>query len=84
MNDQPEVFRAAMASLLAQQSVDLRVVTLGDGVEFSRLRKIHVDDQIIPAVPVEVIGTPLALGQAGLHAGSRAALSKVSECRVSR
>ncbi|MEN3541153.1 glycosyltransferase, partial [Microbispora sp. ZYX-F-249] len=33
MNDRPEPFRRAMASLLAQQEVDLRVVIVGNGVQ---------------------------------------------------
>ncbi|MEN3541063.1 glycosyltransferase, partial [Microbispora sp. ZYX-F-249] len=33
MNDRPEPFRRAMASLLAQKEVDLRVVIVGNGVQ---------------------------------------------------
>ncbi|GGO62918.1 hypothetical protein GCM10012289_08610 [Nonomuraea cavernae] len=33
MNDRPDAFPRAMASLLAQRGVDLRVVVVGNGVE---------------------------------------------------
>ncbi|MGV9427915.1 glycosyltransferase family 2 protein [Streptomyces sp. NPDC003656] len=53
MNDRDEEFRAAMASVLAQQDVDLRVVIVGNGVEPD-----HVPDGVLGVALASNTGIP--------------------------
>lgn len=53
MNDRPEEFPRAMASLLAQEGADLRVVIVGNGCEPD-----YVPDGVTPLALPENLGIP--------------------------